>query len=145
MERGTLHRTRGFLVAALLAALLAASGSAAVLTSGGLARTRQDPPAAAVSSFTFAAVGDLDRAGDGDMLAIAKRLATANVGFLLALGDLGNVDDEAGWCASIKGAFNNVILIAGNHDTTESGPGDIAQFVQYCPFTLGVPLTGGPG
>ncbi|OGS48807.1 MAG: hypothetical protein A3K68_04305 [Euryarchaeota archaeon RBG_16_68_13] len=141
------NRMRGVTVAGILAALLGASllaGLYMLPTSISALQAPRDP-AATAASFTFAAVGDLDRAGDGDMLAIAKRLATANVDFLLALGDLGYVDDEDGWCASIKGAFNNVILIAGNHDTTESGPGDIAQFVQYCPFTLGVPLTGGPG
>jgi len=95
-------------------------------------------------SFAFVSAGDFGGPTSGDMLAAAKRMKAANASFLLAQGDLGYTSDEPGWCNAIKGQFNDVLVIAGNHDTTESGPGDIAQDVIYCPFTLGVNAIPGP-
>ena len=95
--------------------------------------------------FSFGAVGDFGGAASTDMLALADRLRVSGASFLLSLGDLGYTADETAWCAAIKGRFNDVLVVAGNHDTTESGPGDIAQTVVQCPFTLGVPVTAGPG
>ena len=98
----------------------------------------------AVTSFTFAAAGDFGGTGNSDVTALAKRLKGANVAFLLALGDLGYTSDEQAWCTFVKGELTDVEVVAGNHDTTESGPGDIAQYVVHCPFTLGVTVTAGP-
>ncbi len=65
--------------------------------------------------------------------------------FYLALGDLsyaaGSEDD---WCATFKGKFNDIELLAGNHDVGESTGGNIDRYRQYCPFTLGQ-LTGDYG
>jgi len=144
MERHTFDGTWMLLGAALLVAILAAAGYAIVLEPGSMNPTPHLPNADSAPVFTFAAVGDFDAPADADMVGLAKRLATANVDFLLALGDLGYVSDEQAWCDSIKGAFNNTIIVAGNHDTTESGPGDINNAINYCNFNLGVPLTPGP-
>lgn len=100
---------------------------------------------AATPVFSFGASADFGGIGEANMIALAKRATAGGESFLLALGDLGYTSDEAGWCRSIKGAFNDVLVIAGNHDTSESGPGDMAQYVIYCPFTLSVPVTAGAG
>lgn len=97
------------------------------------------------TAFVFGAAGDFDGPGGSDVLALAQRLNTGGGAFLLALGDLGYTSDEPGWCASIKSAFNDVVLVAGNHDTGEDSGGDIAEYIVSCPFTLGLPITGGPG
>lgn len=94
--------------------------------------------------FRFAAVGDLGEPGQPDMLALAQRANASGASFLLALGDLGYTTDEAGWCASIKGAMDDVEILAGNHETGEAPGGDIAEYVRYCPFTLNVGVTAGP-
>ena len=117
---------------------------------GGATFTSTAPPATggtrdAPVVFSFGAVGDFGGAASSDMLALADRLRVSGASFLLSLGDLGYTADETAWCAAIKGRFNDVLVVAGNHDTTESGPGDIAQTVVQCPFTLGVPVTAGPG
>ena len=93
----------------------------------------------------FGASGDFDGPGGSDTLALAKRLNGASAAFLLAVGDLGYTSDEPGWCSSIKSALDDVEIIAGNHDTGEDRGGDIAQYIVSCPFTLGVPISGGPG
>lgn len=129
------------------ALVLVVSLSAGAMVGGSEPRNARPPgpiPSAG-ASFSFGAVGDLGVPGNADMVALSKRLVSMNADFLIALGDLGYVNDEAGWCSSIKSGINDVLLIAGNHDTGESSGGDIAEFVQYCPYTLDAPLTGGPG
>ena len=96
-------------------------------------------------SFTFGVAGDIGLPSAADAAAWVERMKGANATFLLALGDLGYTADEQGWCSALKANFDDIEVIAGNHDSTESGPGDIAQDVTYCPFTLGVNVTGGPG
>lgn len=88
--------------------------------------------------FTFAAAGDFGNSTDSDRRALLDKLQSDGVDFLLALGDLGYTSDEAAWCSDSKAHFNNIVIIAGNHDTSESGPGSIADYVANCPF----PLTG---
>lgn len=127
---------------------IVAVAAAAVLLGVLFAVTILSPPAPGPQAggvFTFAAAGDFGGPTDGKMLALADRLAADNVSFLLGLGDLGYTSDEEAWCSAIKGRFANVLVVAGNHDTTESGPGDIAQDVLHCPFPLEVPLVPGPG
>jgi hypothetical protein len=100
---------------------------------------------AASYSFTFAAAGDFAGPGSSRLTSIGDGASRIGASFLLALGDLGYTANMQGWCSSLKSRFNNVLLIAGNHDTNESGPGNIAQDVAYCPFTLsGVTVTNGP-
>lgn len=96
-------------------------------------------------SFTFGAVGDLASTSDTDMPALAQRLGRTNASFLLALGDLGYAPDEKLWCAAIKAGLNEILVIAGNHDVGEGAGGNISRYVIYCPFTLGVSVTAGPG
>ncbi len=103
------------------------------------------PEPAAAPVFTFTAAGDFGPPGSGDLLGLMKRTNAANASFLLALGDLSYANDEQAWCEYIKAAFNHVLVIAGNHDTGESSGGQIADYVRYCPYTLSVPLTAGPG
>ena len=126
--------------AILLAIATMAGGVAAVAT----VMIVQEFPGIPVAppAFTFAAAGDLGYTNTPDVVALARRVAAANASFLLALGDLGYRPDEAAWCASIKGAFNDVEVMAGNHDTNETPGGDIARYVAGCPFTLSVGLTG---
>jgi hypothetical protein len=88
--------------------------------------------------FTFAAAGDFGGLTDNDRRVLFDKLQSDGVDFILALGDLGYTSDEAAWCSDSKMHFNNIIIIAGNHDTSESGPGSIADYVANCPF----PLTG---
>ena len=138
--------SRAFSVVAVSAMLLL--GAFTVLAprgTRGVPAGSESNPLAVSSSFRFAAVGDLGGTGESDMLGVARRTAAAGASFLVALGDLGYAPDEPDWCGSIKGAFNDVELIAGNHDTGASSGGDIAQYVIYCPFTLGVTVTAGPG
>ncbi len=98
----------------------------------GIPEAQSPGPGATGTSFSFVATGDFGAPGNGDMVALAKRAGAANATFLLALGDLGYVADESGWCSSIKGGFNDVELIAGNHDAGENSGGNISLFVQYC-------------
>jgi hypothetical protein len=102
------------------------------------------PPTPPLSSFTFGAVGDLAAPGNTSMVGLSKRLAAANGSFLLAIGDLSYVGQESAWCTSIKSGTKDVLVLAGNHDLGGS-EGDIAKFVQFCPFTLNAPLQAGPG
>lgn len=107
-----------------------------------------EPPGPGIDSshvFSFSAAGDFGLTGSSDTLALMKRTKLAGSSFLLGLGDLGYANDEQAWCNFIKAAFNDVLLIAGNHDTGESSGGQIADYVRYCPFTLSVPVTAGPG
>ena len=144
MTRTRASRSRARRLGVVLAvAVLALAGLLSFLQVEPPAVT-SNPRASAESSFLFGAVGDFDGVNDPDMLGLARRLDAAGGRFLIGLGDLGYTSDEPGWCASIKGAFNDVLVLAGNHDTGESTGGDITQFVIYCPFTLGVPLTAGP-
>jgi hypothetical protein len=97
-------------------------------------------------SFTFGASGDLGGPGSAPQISLGNALAKSGAAFFLALGDLGYSSDERGWCTSIKSRFTHVEIIVGNHDTLENGPGRIANFVKYCPFTLrGIEVHGGPG
>lgn len=137
-------RVLGALLIAALVLVVALSVPVTHQSPSSPASSRGVTPRADVS-FTFGAVGDFAAPGNADMVALSKRLAAMDANFLLAMGDLGYVADEAGWCSSIKGGINDVLLIAGNHDTGESSGGNISEFVQYCPFTLDVPVIAGPG
>lgn len=107
------------------------------------------PSEASAPFFTFAASGDFnDEPDDNRTGPLLDRLASSGVSFLLALGDLGYAPDEQQWCNWTKARFNDILIIAGNHDTSEDGPSDISSSALYCPFTLaseGVVLDGAPG
>ncbi len=113
------------------------------------------PVQAALISFTFAAGGDigsLEPGDDGGKSLARLRTSNPNPSFFLALGDLeysaydSNTNPEQTWCNKFKDSasgFNNVLIIAGNHDTgetndqAEGGKSDLPRLIQYCPYPLG--------
>jgi hypothetical protein len=97
----------------------------------------------AQTSFTFTAAGD--HGFSTDSRASMDAVASSGSKFYLAMGDLSYVagmEDE--WCTTFKGKFNDIEILAGNHDTGESTGGNIDIYRQHCPFTLGL-LTGDYG
>lgn len=101
------------------------------------------PSNAAAASFVFSAAGDYG-AWSGFQESL-HQLQGSGSDFALALGDLSyggiaepGLGTEQGWCQEFHAAFPNVQIVAGNHDTGDTlpGEGDINRFVQYCPFTL---------
>jgi hypothetical protein len=93
--------------------------------------------------FSFTAAGDHGYGTESrnSMDAVAR----SGSEFYLALGDLSySSGSEDEWCATFKSKFNDVELLAGNHDTGESSGGNIDLYRRYCPFTLGT-LTGDYG
>ena len=96
--------------------------------------TRQHAQAAN-TSFVFTAAGDhgINRSA----MKSIDLVAGSGSQFYLALGDLSyQLGGEKNWCSTFKSRFNDVEVLAGNHDTGESTGGDINKYVQYCPFTL---------
>lgn len=94
-------------------------------------------------SFSFTAAGDHGYGTDSrnSMDAVAR----SGSKFYLALGDMSYAaGSEDEWCATFKSKFNDVEVLAGNHDTGESTGGNIDLYRQFCPFTLGT-LTGDYG
>jgi len=102
------------------------------------------PPATgpAPSSFIFTAAGD--HATGGDFAASLSRLGVSGSDFYLALGDLRyGASSEQAWCGVFKASFNDIEILAGNHETGEDpSDGNIDKFEQYCPYTLSPPPTG---
>ena len=98
-------------------------------------------PAAVPGGFVFAAAGDYSFGGN--LQPSLDKLAAVNIDFLLGLGDLSyGSTTEQNFCQTVKGVVNDFAIIAGNHDTGESGGGNINNYVQYCPYTLAGALTG---
>ena len=140
-------QARRQVVWALVGSVLALAVAFLPLFGASLAGTPASPSPDPSSShtFSFTAAGDFGPPGSTDLSALMKRTGSSNAAFLLALGDLSYANDEQVWCEFIKAQFNDVLIIAGNHDTGESSGGQIADYVRYCPYTLSVPLTAGPG
>ncbi|HJV12982.1 MAG TPA: metallophosphoesterase [Propionibacteriaceae bacterium] len=90
------------------------------------------PPTA---PFAFTAAGD-----HGTGTAAANSIAVvaqSGSDFYLALGDLSyQAGAEQEWCTTFKKSFNDVELIAGNHDAGESPGGHIDNYRRSCPYTL---------
>jgi Calcineurin-like phosphoesterase len=64
-------------------------------------------------------------------------VAQSESSFYLAMGDLSyQAGGEQEWCTTFKTSFNDVELIAGNHDSGESPGGHIDNYRIYCPYTL---------
>src|SRR2546427_3423 len=117
------------IIVAVVAVLLA-SGIRFVLLSNG----------ATESSFVFSVAGDYG-AWNGFMESL-NQLKQTRSDFAIALGDLSyggiakpGLGTEEGWCKEFHDAFQNLVIVAGNHDTGDTlpGEGDINQFAQYCP------------
>jgi hypothetical protein len=132
-------------VAVLLGALALASPTQSPATQAAALPAAPAPVLGQNDSFTFAAAGDLDGPGTAQLSKLGDALKSSGAAFFLALGDLGYTSSERRWCEAIKARFNDVEIIAGNHDTPENGPGHMSRYAQACPFTLtGVALVGGP-
>ncbi len=94
--------------------------------------------------FAFGIAGDIGNI-NADTVARQSLLRLANttgLDFFIAAGDLAYTDqgrDGVSWCNAFKAHFNNIIIVAGNHDTGETQPNgalDYDSFVQGCPFPL---------
>ena len=100
-------------------------------------------PLAAAAPFVFTAAGD--HGFDSRTNLSIEVVKNSGSSFYLALGDLSYTPGaEQTWCNNFKSRFNDVELIAGNHDTGESEGGNIDTYIIHCPFTLGS-LTGSYG
>ena len=93
-------------------------------------------------SFTFGVAGDY--ANGSNFQATAGQVKAQNVDFQLAVGDLAYSTVEQSWCNYWKNTvlYNNILIVAGNHDSGESSSGNINTYAQYCPYTLSSPSTG---
>lgn len=77
--------------------------------------------------------------------AALDELARSNSTFAIALGDLGyGLVNESTWCDKFHRHFPDVEILAGRSDTGTPPPlpVNINNFVNDCPFTLGVPPIG---
>jgi len=118
-------------------AFLALLGPAAVLT----APPGPPGPNAVAGGFVFAAAGDYSFGSN--LQPSLDRLVGSNVDFLVGLGDLSyGSTSEQNFCQTVKAAMPNFTIVTGNHDSGESGGGNINNYVQYCPYTLPGPMTG---
>ena len=87
------------------------------------------------TTFTFTAAGDHGSGTTPSRSIAAVKSSGSN--FYLALGDLSySAGGEQSWCNNFKSQFNDVEVLAGNHDTGEHAGGNIDNYVKYCPFTL---------
>ncbi len=127
----------------ILSSIVVASPPARIPASAEAAGT--STPLAAATSFSFGASGDFGSVlPNVTSVALAQRAKSAGLNFLLGLGDLGYTTSEQQWCDMLKSQFNDLEVLAGNHDTGENGPGDIGLTAKYCPWTLGVPVVAAP-
>ncbi len=113
--------------------------SALVLVPIIISYTNHISQAASTGTLTFLAAGDWGY--NSDTKSNWASLHNSGADFVLALGDLSYTSNaERTWCNDFKAQFNNVEFIVGNHDTDQSGPGDLAAYQQYCPYTLSSPI-----
>ncbi len=127
--------------------VLSAAVIGVLLIVGGLVLHMDPPRVVATQSsaaFSFGAAGDwgFDSSSKPNMVAAGQ----AGLAFMDVLGDFGYSEANATtWCSYFKSQINDLELIAGNHDTGESGgTSNLAAYVAACPFTLGS-LTGNYG
>lgn len=95
------------------------------------------------SGFRVAVAGDFG--SWSGFQASMQQLSKTGATFALALGDLSyGGESEADWCREFKSHFDQVQIIAGNHDTGAPpiGEGNINRYAIYCPYTLQERLTG---
>ncbi|HEX8226856.1 MAG TPA: metallophosphoesterase [Candidatus Saccharimonadales bacterium] len=120
-----------------------APASSADDTSASGGRYTKFGSASSSQSFAFTAAGDH---GYGtESLRSMDMVAGSGSKFYIALGDMSYAaGSEDNWCGTFKSKFNDVEILAGNHDTGESAGGNIDLYRQHCPFTLGA-LTGDYG
>jgi len=121
--------------------MIIAAVAALLLTSG--IHLLALPTSASGANFVFSAAGDFGSwSGFAESLTL---LQGSGSDFAIALGDLSyggfavaGLGTEQGWCQAFHAAFPNIAIVAGNHDTGDTlpGDGDINLFRQYCPFPL---------
>jgi hypothetical protein len=96
--------------------------------------------------FSFGAAGDY--AFSGDAQSVMTTMGNSGLDFAIALGDTTyGATSESNWCDFFESKMGDgkVLLIAGNHDTGESGGGNINTLRQYCNFGISATLTGDYG
>ncbi|HEX8390325.1 MAG TPA: metallophosphoesterase, partial [Candidatus Saccharimonadales bacterium] len=118
-------------------------GGGAITVADATASSTRTVKITQTNGVVFTAAGDHGYTADSETT--MNEVAGSGSAFYLALGDLSyNAGDERQWCETFKSKFNDVELLAGNHDVGESAGGDINLYRQACPFTLGK-LTGDYG
>ena len=98
---------------------------------------QQLPRLAAVdgTSFSFTAFGDSGFGGDS--VNNMQAAGASGASFHLQLGDLSyGATSEQNWCSTFQQSQPNVFVVTGNHDSHESGGGDMESYKVYCPFTF---------
>jgi PKD repeat protein len=113
---------------------------ASALAAANASSAQEDRPQVA-SGFSFSAAGDLG--STAATAASLERLAGAESGFFLALGDLSYEPPgtESSWCDLVKSKVGETYpfeLLAGNHEDDGRVDGWIGNFVQCLPDRLGV-------
>jgi hypothetical protein len=128
---------RSAIVATVVAVALLAAGVQIAAVLG---------PAPSAAVFQFSAAGDFG--SWTGFTASLTELSTTASDFAIALGDLSyGGESEPAWCQEFKRYFDNVLLIAGNHDTGEPPPGEgnINAFAAHCPYPLRERMVGDYG
>jgi hypothetical protein len=122
-----------YITAALI--ILAIPLTLGLLPQGTASLTKAQVIPRAPAPFIFTAAGDHGMGTDARS-SIAT-VAQSESNFYLAMGDLSyQAGGEQEWCTTFKRSFNDVELIAGNHDSGESPGGHIDNYRIYCPYTL---------
>lgn len=150
MRQPAAIRGRTAVAALALCILIAIAAGWALFHIGGMPGKPVDvsPPRwkdESATHFTFAASADFGGLGDTDSTALALRARAAGMSFLLALGDLGNTTNEAGWCSQMKHYVPEVLIVPGSHDVSQGGGEGISDYVENCPYPLTSPAVPGVG
>jgi hypothetical protein len=101
------------------------------------------PVPAAGTPFSFGAAGDYSFSGDAQ--AVMTSMGSSGLAFAIALGDTTyGATNESNWCNFFESKVGDgkVLLIAGNHDTGESGGGNINTLREHCNFGIAATSTG---
>src|SRR5437773_7775646 len=150
MRQPAAIRGRTAVAALALCILIAIAAGWALFHIGGMPGKPVDlsPPRSkdeSATHFTFAASADFGGLGDTDSTALALRARAAGMSFLLALGDLGNTTNEAGWCNQMKHYVPELLSVPGSHDVSQGGGEGISDYVENCPYPLTSPAVPGVG
>jgi PKD repeat protein len=116
----------------------------------GQTRTGPAQPGAIVpvagAPFSFGVAGDF--AFSSTAQAVMTSMGNSGLDFAIAAGDLSyGATSEQNWCDFFESKVGDgkVLLVVGNHDSGESGGGNINNFRQYCNFGIQATLTGDYG
>ena len=95
--------------------------------------------------FTFAAAGAFDGPGDANSVAVLERARAAGMSFFLALGDLGNTADGAGWCRQMRQYVPEIVFVAGAREAATRSGDNGSKDIASCPYPLRSPIASGNG